>query len=159
MRLEPVAPGTAVRLTDARAAPPRGAPGKADALEQVAALGARIDALQEALYGEGRRALLAVLQGRDTAGKDGAIRKVFGAVDPQGLTVTSFKAPTPQELAHDYLWRIHQAVPARGPSVSSTARITRTCWRCGCTGWSRNRSGAPATSRSIGSSRSCPRTG
>jgi len=114
MHLEPVAPGTAVRLTDAGAAPPRGAPGKADALEQVAALGARIDALQEALYGEGRRALLAVLQGRDTAGKDGAIRKVFGAVDPQGLTVTSFKAPTPQELAHDYLWRIHQAVPARG---------------------------------------------
>ena len=77
-------------------------------------LARRIDELQDALYAEGRRALLVVLQGRDTSGKDGTIRKVFGPLNPQGLTVASFKAPSPIELAHDYLWRVHQAVPVRG---------------------------------------------
>jgi PPK2 family polyphosphate:nucleotide phosphotransferase len=114
MRLDPIAPGSRVRLTDDGAAPPAGAPSKEAALERVEKLGRRIDEIQDALYAEGRRALLVVLQGRDTAGKDGTIRKVFGSLDPLGLTVTSFKAPSPIELAHDYLWRVHQAVPARG---------------------------------------------
>lgn len=114
MRLEPLAPGSEVRLTDAGAAPPPGAPTKHEAVAEVKKLGERIDEIQNALHAEGRRALLVVLQGRDTSGKDGAIRKVFGALDPLGITVTSFKAPTPIELAHDYLWRVHQAVPARG---------------------------------------------
>jgi PPK2 family polyphosphate:nucleotide phosphotransferase len=114
MRLDPIPPGARVRLTDQAAAPPRGAPAKEAAHEQVATLADRLDRLQEALYAEGKRALLVVFQGRDTAGKDGAIRKVFGPLNPQGLIVTGFKAPTPLELAHDYLWRVHQAVPPKG---------------------------------------------
>jgi PPK2 family polyphosphate:nucleotide phosphotransferase len=114
MRLEPVAPGSEVRLTDAGAASPPGAPSKEEAVAKVKKLGARIDELQDALYAERRRALLVVLQGRDTSGKDGTIRKVFGQLEPLGLAVTSFKPPTPLELAHDYLWRVHQAVPPTG---------------------------------------------
>jgi len=66
------------------------------------------------LYAEERRALLLVLQGMDTSGKDGTIRHVLTDVSPQGCQVTSFKAPTSEELAHDFLWRIHKAVPRRG---------------------------------------------
>lgn len=114
MTLDPVPAGHRVRLTDERAAPPERAPGKRAALEQVSVLTERMDTLQEALYAEGKRSLLVVLQGRDTAGKDGTIRKVFGPLDPQGVLVTGFKAPTAVELAHDFLWRVHQAVPPRG---------------------------------------------
>ena len=114
MRLEPLAPGSHLDLGDAAARASAGAPGKDEAVAETERLARRIDELQDALYAEGRRALLVVLQGRDTAGKDGAIRKVFGPLDPLGLTVTSFKAPSPIELAHDYLWRIHQAMPVRG---------------------------------------------
>jgi PPK2 family polyphosphate:nucleotide phosphotransferase len=114
MRLDPVPPGTRVRLTDDTAGAPAEAPSKDEALEQVKELTDRLDRLQEALYAEGKRALLVVLQGRDTSGKDGTIRKVFGPLNPQGLVVTGFKAPTPVELAHDFLWRVHLAVPARG---------------------------------------------
>jgi PPK2 family polyphosphate:nucleotide phosphotransferase len=114
MSLEPVAPGSSVRLTDAGAGPPNGAPSKEEALARLEPLARRMDARQVALYAEGKRALLVVLQGRDTSGKDGTIRKVFGPLDPQGLWVTGFKAPTPVELAHDYLWRVHQAVPPKG---------------------------------------------
>jgi PPK2 family polyphosphate:nucleotide phosphotransferase len=74
---------------------------------------AKIAELQRVFYADARFALLIVLQGRDAAGKDGTIRKVFTAVNPQGCSVTSFKAPTDDELAHDYLWRIHLHVPAR----------------------------------------------
>lgn len=74
----------------------------------------RITALQYDLWAENRRALLVVLQGMDTAGKDGVIRHVFSGVNPQGVRVHSFKRPTPHELDHDFLWRIHQAVPGRG---------------------------------------------
>jgi PPK2 family polyphosphate:nucleotide phosphotransferase len=74
----------------------------------------RIDRLQYLLHAEGRRSLLLVLQGMDTAGKDGLIRKVMTAFNPQGCRVWPFKAPTPVELAHDFLWRIHRVAPARG---------------------------------------------
>ena len=74
----------------------------------------RIDALQYLLFAEKKRALLIVLQGMDAAGKDGTIRHVMTGVNPQGCRVTSFKAPTPEELAHDFLWRVHAAVPAQG---------------------------------------------
>ena len=114
MRLEPVALDAKLRLTDASAAAPEDAPSKNDALENVERLGRRIDELQDVLYAEGKRALLVVLQGRDSSGKDGTIRKVFGPLDPLGIVVSSFKAPTPLELAHDFLWRVHQAVPPRG---------------------------------------------
>jgi PPK2 family polyphosphate:nucleotide phosphotransferase len=114
MDLQPVAPGTTVTLTDAAAAPPRGAPAKDEARIQLQRLGRRMEELQDALYAERTRALLVVLQGRDTSGKDGAIRKVFGRINPQGLELASFKAPTAFELAHDFLWRVHGAVPTKG---------------------------------------------
>jgi PPK2 family polyphosphate:nucleotide phosphotransferase len=75
---------------------------------------ARLSDLQDRLWAEGRHAVLVVLQGMDGSGKDGTIRNVMGAFNPQGCTVSSFKVPTPIELAHDYLWRIHQRVPGRG---------------------------------------------
>jgi len=74
----------------------------------------RISDLQRVFYADARHALLIVLQGRDAAGKDGTVRHVFSAVNPQGCSVTSFKVPTDLEKSHDFLWRIHQAVPARG---------------------------------------------
>ena len=73
----------------------------------------RLAALQERFYAWDNKALLIVLQGMDTAGKDGTIRHVMSGVNPQGVTVTSFKVPTPEERAHDYLWRIHKAAPKR----------------------------------------------
>jgi PPK2 family polyphosphate:nucleotide phosphotransferase len=73
-----------------------------------------IDHWQDRLYAEGRRALLVVLQGTDTSGKDSAIRGVFNETTPLGVTVTAFGEPSKLELAHDYLWRIHAAVPRRG---------------------------------------------
>ncbi len=69
---------------------------------------------QKVLYAQGKRKLLIVIQAMDTGGKDGCVRKVFSRVDPQGVRVTSFKAPSTKELAHDFLWRIHQVVPAKG---------------------------------------------
>jgi PPK2 family polyphosphate:nucleotide phosphotransferase len=74
----------------------------------------RIAELQRVLYADARYALLVILQGRDASGKDGTIRKVFSVVNPQGCAVTSFGAPTELEQRHDFLWRVHQHVPARG---------------------------------------------
>ena len=73
-----------------------------------------IDRLQDILYAEQKRALLVVLQGIDTAGKSGTMRAVFAYTSPLGLQVTAFKKPTDLELAHDYLWRVHQVVPRKG---------------------------------------------
>jgi len=70
--------------------------------------------LHELLYAENKRALLIVLQGMDASGKDGTIRHVMSGVNPQGCTVTSFKQPSTKELEHDFLWRIHAAVPEKG---------------------------------------------
>ncbi len=80
----------------------------------TAALAKDIDALQDRLYAEGTRALLVILQGMDTSGKDGTIRGVFNATGPLGVSVTAFGPPTRTELAHDYLWRVHAACPRRG---------------------------------------------
>lgn len=74
----------------------------------------RLEALQELLYAEGRQRLLIVLQAMDTGGKDSTIRHVFRGVDPLGVRVTSFRAPTAHELERDYLWRVHPHVPASG---------------------------------------------
>lgn len=115
MRLTPVPPGGQVSLSDGAARHPESSSQDKDGLkDRLDHLTRRLDELQEALYAESRRALLVVLQGRDTSGKDGTLRKVFGPMDPQGATVTGFKAPTELELKHDFLWRVHQAVPARG---------------------------------------------
>ncbi len=77
-------------------------------------LNLRLEQLQELLYAEGKNRLLVVLQAMDAGGKDGTIRHVFEHVNPQGVKVASFKAPTARELAHDYLWRVHEHTPAKG---------------------------------------------
>lgn len=87
---------------------------KAETKEKTAKLLKQLNELQNVLYAESKRSILVILQGLDASGKDGAIRNVFTAFNPQGITVKSFKAPTPEELAHDFLWRIHIAVPAKG---------------------------------------------
>ncbi len=78
------------------------------------ALTTEIDDLQELLYGAGTHSLLVIVQGMDTSGKDGTVRKVFSKVSPLGSYVYSFKAPTEEELAHDFLWRVHRVTPRRG---------------------------------------------
>jgi PPK2 family polyphosphate:nucleotide phosphotransferase len=84
------------------------------AIKATESIAQRIRALQYQLYAENRQSLLIVLQGLDAAGKDGTIKHVLGMMNPQGCTVTSFKQPTPLELSHDFLWRIHRHAPARG---------------------------------------------
>lgn len=73
-----------------------------------------IGELQSKLYAEGKQALLVILQGMDASGKDGVTKNVFAGVNPQGTKIVSFKAPTPLELSHDYLWRVHTACPPKG---------------------------------------------
>jgi len=74
----------------------------------------KIDDLQNLLFAESKHSVLIILQGLDASGKDGVIRNVFGKLNPQGVTVRSYKAPTAEELSHDFLWRIHYATPAKG---------------------------------------------
>jgi len=81
---------------------------------ETAELARAIDKLQDRLYAEGKRALLVLLQGTDTSGKDGTIRGVFNETGPLGVTVTAFGRPTEDELEHDFLWRVHKACPRRG---------------------------------------------
>ncbi|HEU4699401.1 MAG TPA: PPK2 family polyphosphate kinase, partial [Gemmatimonadales bacterium] len=109
-----VPPGERPVLDDADAAAPAGAPDKRALKAERADLQKRLEELQGRLYAEGTRALLVVLQGRDASGKDGVVRKAFAGVNPQGVAVTSFKAPTPLELRHDFLWRVHREVPPHG---------------------------------------------
>jgi PPK2 family polyphosphate:nucleotide phosphotransferase len=80
-------------------------------------MSARLTTLQTVLYAEQKHKILIVLQAMDTGGKDGVIRKVFSGINPQGVRIASFKAPTPPELAHDYLWRVHNQVPGKGELV------------------------------------------
>lgn len=91
---------------------------KAEGGAALEALGPELSELQERLFAEGksggRRSLLLVLQGMDTSGKGGTLRSTVGLVDPQGVRITSFKAPTAEELEHDFLWRITRALPATG---------------------------------------------
>jgi PPK2 family polyphosphate:nucleotide phosphotransferase len=109
-----VPPGSAARLEQRDPRDTLGLPGKEQIHDEQRALLEELDSLQERLYAEGRRSVLLVLQGLDASGKDGTIRRVFSGVNPQGCRVSSFKAPTPQELAHDFLWRIHAECPPRG---------------------------------------------
>lgn len=83
-------------------------------LERTAALIDRIAALQDKLYAQHKQKVLLILQGTDTAGKDGTVRALFSRVSPMGLRAVAFKGPTDNELAHDYLWRVHQHVPVNG---------------------------------------------
>jgi PPK2 family polyphosphate:nucleotide phosphotransferase len=114
MHLDPIAAAEPPALLDEEAAPPPKAPTGRALKEAIAGLNERLGVAQELLAASGRRALLVVLQGRDTAGKDGTIRNVFSACNPQGCRVTAFAAPSALELSHDYLWRVHAAAPPRG---------------------------------------------
>lgn len=89
-------------------------PSRETAEASLAADAHAIDALQDKLWAEGARSLLVVLQGMDTSGKDGTVRGVFGPCGPLGVCVTPFGRPSEEELAHDYLWRVHAAAPKRG---------------------------------------------
>ncbi len=110
-----ILPGTPVRLDDWDADDIKIiGKSKSDARERLDEYRARLETLQELLYAEGKNKLLVVLQAMDTAGKDSTIRHVFQGVDPLGVRVAGFKAPTPHELARDYLWRVHHHVPGKG---------------------------------------------
>jgi len=109
-----VAPGTEFRLSDRDPDATPGVRDKEAAAGRTAKQIEGIDELQLRLYAENRRALLVVLQGIDASGKDGTIRHVMTGLNPQGCTVVSFKVPSSEERDHEFLWRIHRAVPARG---------------------------------------------
>jgi PPK2 family polyphosphate:nucleotide phosphotransferase len=85
--------------------------------EKLEKIRQELDRLQELLYAERKHKVLIVLQAMDTAGKDGTISHVFEGMNPQGVKVASFKAPTPEELDHDYLWRVHKQIPGKGEIV------------------------------------------
>src|SRR5690242_12201789 len=108
-----VKPGAKVDLADVDPEDTHGVK-KAAAEPAFEKIRQRLSVLQYMLYAESRRAVLVVLQGIDAAGKDGSIRHVMSGLNPQGVTVTSFKAPDGEEKRHDYLWRIHRAVPEYG---------------------------------------------
>lgn len=82
--------------------------------QKLAEIIVELDALQNLLYAEGKHSVLVVIQGLDASGKDGAIKNVFGQFNPMGVLVKSFKAPTAEELSHDFLWRVHSHAPAKG---------------------------------------------
>lgn len=91
--------------------------GKKEAEEQFAPLNKRLETIQEALWAEHKHKVLVVLQGIDNSGKDGTIRHVFEGVNPMGVRAMGFKAPTAEELDHDFLWRVHSKVPGKGEIV------------------------------------------
>lgn len=109
-----VKPDERARLSKRNPADKSAFPDRTAAEEKSAEDGERINALQDKLYAERTRAVLVVLQGIDTAGKDGTIRHVFNQTGPIGVVVTPFGQPSKDELAHDYLWRVHLACPRRG---------------------------------------------
>jgi PPK2 family polyphosphate:nucleotide phosphotransferase len=109
-----VEPGTKPQLAKRDTADDLGLDGKEQAYAQLDGLRHQLEVLQQRLYAESERAVLLVLQGLDAAGKDGVVRRVFEGLNPQSCRVASFKVPTSTELAHDYLWRVHAALPQRG---------------------------------------------
>jgi len=109
-----VKPNTRVRLAHRSAREDGGFQSKEQAAPVLVKYRDHLDALQDVFYANQQHAFLIVLQGMDTAGKDGTIRHIFSGVNPQGCDVTSFKIPTPLETRHDFLWRAHLAVPPRG---------------------------------------------
>jgi PPK2 family polyphosphate:nucleotide phosphotransferase len=82
--------------------------------EKLSKILEELDDLQNLLFAENQHSLLVVIQGMDASGKDGVVRNVFTSMNPQGVKVKSFKAPTAEELSHDFLWRIHSNAPAKG---------------------------------------------
>ncbi len=106
-------PNSRVRLEDVSAEPPKGM-SRAKAEKRFAALGRELFELQDAMFGAKVCSVLVVLQGRDSAGKDGTIKHVAGCLNPRGVNVISFGVPTTEEREHDFLWRVHKHAPRRG---------------------------------------------
>jgi PPK2 family polyphosphate:nucleotide phosphotransferase len=107
-------PGHKVRIADLPTRADDFHSDRDEAKDELLELRDELIALQPKLYAEGQRKLLIVFQAMDAGGKDGVVRKVFRGVNAQGVRVNSFKTPSSEELAHDFLWRIHRVVPARG---------------------------------------------
>ncbi|MEJ0094192.1 MAG: PPK2 family polyphosphate kinase [Methylocella sp.] len=105
---------TKLKLKDRDPAYAAGCGSKQEAAEATEEYRRKLAHLQSLMYAEKRHSLLIILQGSDAAGKDGVVGRVFAAFNPQGVIVTSFKEPTPEELAHDFLWRVHPHAPANG---------------------------------------------
>ncbi|SMF79816.1 polyphosphate:nucleotide phosphotransferase, PPK2 family [Tistlia consotensis] len=112
-----VRPGIGVRLADIDPGFTGGHRSHDKAKPEIRRHVERMDALQYLLYADGRQSLLVVLQGLDAAGKDGTVRHLFSGMNPQGVSVACFKQPSPEELAHDFLWRAHRRAPGRGEVV------------------------------------------
>jgi PPK2 family polyphosphate:nucleotide phosphotransferase len=112
-----VQPGTAVKLKDVDPAFMDQYGGHKEATDETEHYLKRLGELQELLYATGRHSLLICLQALDAGGKDGTIEHVMGAMNPQGCRVVAFKQPSVEELAHDFLWRVHRATPAHGEVV------------------------------------------
>jgi PPK2 family polyphosphate:nucleotide phosphotransferase len=108
-----VHPGKKFRMEDSNPAF-TGKFSRNSAILETVSLHSKLEHLQDVLYAEHKRSLLIVLQGMDASGKDGTVKHVMSGVNPQGCDVAAFKQPTARELDHDYLWRIHQAAPAKG---------------------------------------------
>jgi PPK2 family polyphosphate:nucleotide phosphotransferase len=118
MKRHRVKPGSQVDLAQIGAGSTPGFKGsRKEAAERLLDLNRRLEVLQESLWAEHRHKVLVVLQGMDTSGKDGTIRHVFEGVNPLGVRVAAFKAPTAEELDHDFLWRVHPRMPGRGEMV------------------------------------------
>src|SRR5262245_34876257 len=114
---EPVSPhlvDAGFKIHKASTKPPDDAPSKQDNVKQLEESVQKLTKLQAKLYAHDQYALLLVFQALDAAGKDGTIRAVMSGVNPQGCQVYSFKAPTAEELDHDFLWRLQRALPERG---------------------------------------------
>jgi PPK2 family polyphosphate:nucleotide phosphotransferase len=112
-----VAPGATVRLKDIDPSFKDGHESHESAAEEIGHYQKKLWELQELLYAEHKHSVLICLQAPDTGGKDGTINHVLGAMNPQGCRVAAFKQPTPEELAHDFLWRAHKAAPGKGEVV------------------------------------------
>lgn len=106
-------PDSKIRLDDISAEPPKGMT-KAKAEKRFATLGRELFDLQDAMFGAKVHSAMVVLQGRDSAGKDGTIKHVVGCLNPRGVSVSSFGVPTTEEREHDFLWRVHQKAPRLG---------------------------------------------
>lgn len=109
-----IEPGSSFELSSIDPSSSGGIASRRAAEEELVALQGRLMALQDRLWAESRQSLLLVLQGIDASGKDGTITHVFRSVNPQGMRIAAFKEPTPLELAHDFLWRVHREVPTAG---------------------------------------------